>query len=131
LKVTIAVLGGIVLFSLLTFWAIRWLGKREPYGTFLRMRTRYKLRFFRLLLRDEDGKIPWYVKVIPVVLVIYLAIPFDIIPDFVPVLGYLDDVAIALFALVLVMKLTPRQVVMEVLRRAQEDGPATEESGMP
>ena len=131
LKVTIAVLGGIVLFSLLTFWVVRWLGKREPYGTFLRMRTRHKLRFFRLLLRDEDGKIPWYVKVIPVVLVIYLAIPFDIIPDFVPVLGYLDDVAIALFALVLVMKLTPRQVVMEVLRRAQEDGPATEESGMP
>jgi uncharacterized membrane protein YkvA (DUF1232 family) len=131
LIITIAVLGGLALFALLAFWAVRWLGKREPYGTFLRMRTRHKLRFFRLLLRDKDRKIPWYVKLIPVGLVIYLSIPFDIIPDFVPVLGYLDDVAIALLALVLVMKLTPRQVVLEVLRQAQEDGTSTTESGAP
>jgi hypothetical protein len=50
LIITIAVLGGLALFALLAFWAVRWLGKREPYGTFLRMRTRHKLRFFRLLL---------------------------------------------------------------------------------
>lgn len=131
LKVTIAVLGGIVLLALLIFWAVRWLGRREPYGTFLRLRTRHKLRFFRLLLRDREGRIPWYVKLIPIILVIYLSIPFDIIPDFVPVLGYLDDVAIALFALVLVMKLTPGEAVLDILRQAQEDGTSTAESRVP
>jgi uncharacterized membrane protein YkvA (DUF1232 family) len=49
----------------------------------------------------------------------------------VPVLGYLDDVAIVLLALVLVMKLTPPQVVLELLRQAQEDGTSTTESGAP
>ena len=131
LIVTLSVLGGILLLALLAFWTVRWLGKREPYSTFLRMRTRHKLRFFRLLLRDKDRKIPWYVKLIPVALVIYLSIPFDIIPDFVPVLGYLDDVAIALLALVLVLKLTPRQVVLEVLRQAQLEGTSTTQSGAP
>jgi uncharacterized membrane protein YkvA (DUF1232 family) len=115
----IAVCIGLGLFSVILFWLIRWMGKREPYKTFLSLRTRYKLAFFRLFLRDKDKRIPLYVKAIPLLLVIYLAIPFDIVPDFVPVLGYLDDVAIALLALVLIMKLTPKQIVLEMLQRAQ------------
>ena len=119
LYLAIAVLAGLVLFSAMLFWLIRWLGKREPYGAFIRLRTRQKLTFFRLLLRDKDKQIPLYVKVIPVLLVLYLLIPFDIVPDFIPVLGYLDDVAIALLALALVIKLTPAQVVLEMLRQAR------------
>ena len=60
-----------------------------------------------------------YVKLIPVVLVVYLSIPFDIVPDFVPVLGYLDDVALALLALVLIIKLTPQPVVLDLLRQVR------------
>lgn len=119
LYLSITVLAGLVLFSALLLWLIRWLGKREPYGAFLRLRTRQKLTFFRLLLRNKDQQIPIYVKVIPVLLVLYLLIPFDIVPDFIPVLGYLDDVAIALLALVLVIKLAPPQVVLEMLQQAQ------------
>jgi uncharacterized membrane protein YkvA (DUF1232 family) len=118
LYLAIVIIVGIILFSLALYWLICWLGKREPYGAFLRLRTRQKLTFFRLLLRDRDRQIPLYVKLIPVVLVIYLSIPFDIIPDFVPVLGYLDDVALALLALVLIIKLTPRPVVLDLLRQA-------------
>ena len=113
-----AIVLGLTLFSLALYWLIRWLGKREPYDAFLRLRTRQKLTFFRLLLQDRERQIPLYVKLIPVVLVIYLSIPFDIIPDFVPVLGYLDDVALALLALVLIIKLTPRPVVLDLLRQA-------------
>jgi uncharacterized membrane protein YkvA (DUF1232 family) len=118
LYLAIAIIVGIILFSLALYWLIRWLGKREPYGTFLRLRTRQKLTFFRLLLRDRTRQVPLYVKLIPVALVIYLSIPFDIIPDFVPVLGYLDDVTLALLALVLIIKLTPRPVVLDLLRQA-------------
>jgi uncharacterized membrane protein YkvA (DUF1232 family) len=115
---TIVIVVGIILFSLALYWLIHWLGKREPYGTFLRLRTRQKLTFFRLLLRDRGRQVPVYVKLISVALVIYLSIPFDIVPDFVPVLGYLDDVALALLALVLIIKLTPRPVVLDLLRQA-------------
>jgi uncharacterized membrane protein YkvA (DUF1232 family) len=118
LYLTIAIVAGLTLFSLALYWLIRWLGKREPYGTFLRLRTRQKLTFFRLLLRDRGRQVPLHVKLIPVALVIYLSIPFDIIPDFVPVLGYLDDVALALLALVLIIKLTPQPVVLDLLRQA-------------
>ena len=126
----IAVLAGLVMFSTMLFWLIRWLGKRELYGAFIRSRTRQKLAFirsrtrqkltfFRLLLRDKDKQIPLYGNIIPVLLVLYRLIPFDIVPDFIPVLGYLDDVAIALLALALVIKLTPAQVVLELLQQAQ------------
>jgi uncharacterized membrane protein YkvA (DUF1232 family) len=76
----------------------------------------------------RDRQIPPYVKLIPVALVVYLSIPFDIIPDFVPVLGYLDDVALALLALVLIIKLTPRPVVLDLLRQAQGAEPPPAEA---
>jgi uncharacterized membrane protein YkvA (DUF1232 family) len=112
----VLVVTGLTLFSLTVFGLVRWLEKREPYGAFVRLRTRQKLAFFRLML--ADARVPLLIKAIPVALVVYLANPFDIIPDFIPVLGYLDDVAIALLALVLVIKFLPRPVVLDLLHRA-------------
>lgn len=122
--VALAIVAGIIAGSLLTLWYIRWLSRREPYGAFLRLRTRRKITFFRLLMVDRHKQVPIYVKAIPVLLVVYLSIPFDLIPDFIPVLGYLDDVALAMLALVLIIKLTPRQVVLAMLEEAQGDDPA-------
>jgi len=121
--VGIAIALGVISFSLMLFFMIRWLARREPYSDFMRLRTRRKITFFRLMLHDKRVRL--YVKLIPVVLVIYLAFPFDIIPDFIPVLGYLDDVALVLLALVLIIKLTPRAVVLELIQQAQAaDAPA-------
>ena len=118
LYLTLIVIVGLALGSFLLWAFIRWLARREPYGTFIRLRTRRKLTFFRLLMQDK--RVPVYVIAIPVVLVMYLSLPFDIIPDFVPVLGYLDDVAIALLALVLVLRFTPWPVVLDLLNQASE-----------
>ena len=117
LYLAIIIVVGLVVSSLLLFGLIRWLARREPYSTFMRLRTRRKLTFFRLMLRDK--RVPLYVKAIPIALVVYLSIPFDIIPDFIPVLGYLDDVAIALLALALVIKLSPWPVLVELLDQAK------------
>jgi len=92
------------------------LQRREPYATVLKLRTRLKLRFCRLAITDP--RVPRRVKLIPLFLVLYLAMPFDIIPDFIPVLGYLDDIALIAFALALMVKMTPRDVVMELAREA-------------
>jgi hypothetical protein len=54
LYLAIAIVLGLALFSLALYWLVRWPGKREPYSAFLHLRTRQKLIFFRLLLRDWE-----------------------------------------------------------------------------
>ena len=93
----------------------RALEKREPYGAFMRLRSRQKVRFIRLLV--TDSRIPRHVKILPFLLLPYLAFPIDLIPDFIPVLGYVDDVAIVLGMLALIMRLTPRPVIDDLLRQ--------------
>ena len=73
--------------------AILWLEKRlrskEPYASVLALGIREKILFFRLIVTNE--RVPTVVKLIPFLVAAYLANPIDMIPDFVPVLGYLDD----------------------------------------
>lgn len=110
-------------FALAAVLMLQWLGKREPYSNFIKLRTRRKLTFVRLVM--GDNRVPMYVKVIPVLLLIYLTSPIDLVPDFIPVLGYLDDVVIALLALALIIRLTSGPVVVDLLQRAQlADAPA-------
>ncbi len=74
----ILIVGLTILFSLILYLWIRWLVKREPYGSFVRLRTRRKLTFFRFMLREK--RVPLYVKVIPVILLVYLAFPLTSFP---------------------------------------------------
>ena len=112
-----------VAFALTAILMLRWLGKREPYSNFIKLRTRRKMTFVRLMLGDH--RVPMYVKIIPILLLLYLASPIDLVPDFIPVLGYLDDVVIALLALALIIRLTSGPVVLDLLQRATlSDAPA-------
>ena len=70
---------------------------------------RFRLRLAVLLVRDE--RIPPGIRMIPPLLVLYLAMPLDLVPDFIPVLGQLDDIAVAVLALGLVMRFVPVQVI--------------------
>ena len=107
---------GILLFSAFTLAIVRIISKREPYRKFMQLRLRRKLTFIKLLLRDP--RVPFYVKAIPFFLGIYLISPIDIIPDFIPVVGLLDDVLITLLAFFLIFKLTSEHVVQDLLLEA-------------
>lgn len=61
----------------------------------------------------RDRRVPLFVRLIPVPLVLYLAMPIDIIPDFIPVIGVLDDILIVAGALWILLRFTPRTVVAE------------------
>lgn len=58
-----------------------------------------------------DRRVPWFVRFLPVPLLLYLAMPFDIVPDFVPVLGQLDDVLVVGLVAWLLLRFTPPEVI--------------------
>ncbi len=74
---------------------------------------RRKLSFAWRLWRDGD--VPLGAKAIMPGVLLYLAMPIDIIPDFIPVLGQLDDLVVLGAGLALVLWLTPRQVIEDLL----------------
>lgn len=65
----------------------------------------------------RDRRIGWGPRLIALGLVLYLAMPLDIIPDFIPVLGYLDDVLIVVIGVGLLLRAIPRYILEEHLGR--------------
>ena len=81
------------------------------------LRFRAKLAFGWRIFRDPNT--PIVAKaVIPAVLA-YLAMPLDIIPDFIPVIGQLDDLLVVAAGLGLVLLMTPRHVIEDHLRELE------------
>ena len=94
----------------------------------LKQRARQlKADTFALYLAARDSRTPWYAKLLAGLVVAYALSPVDLIPDFVPVLGYLDDLILIPAGIALAVKLVPRSVLVECRARARE----TVQSGMP
>ena len=66
-----------------------------------------------LYLAARDPRVPWYVKALALAVAAYALSPIDLIPDFVPVLGYLDDLIIVPAGIALVVKLIPPAIMAE------------------
>jgi uncharacterized membrane protein YkvA (DUF1232 family) len=66
----------------------------------------------------KDRRTPWYAKALTVIIVAYALSPIDIIPDFVPVLGYLDDLILIPTGVYLALKLIPAEVLEEYREKA-------------
>jgi uncharacterized membrane protein YkvA (DUF1232 family) len=61
--------------------------------------------------------VPWYAKVLAVCVAAYAVSPIDLIPDFIPILGYADELVVLPLGILLVVKVIPREVMAE--HRAQ------------
>lgn len=68
---------------------------------------------YALYLACRDPRVPWYAKVLAGAILTYALSPIDLIPDFIPVLGYLDDLIIIPGGLVLVRRMIPTAVLAE------------------
>jgi uncharacterized membrane protein YkvA (DUF1232 family) len=79
-----------------------------------------KSETYALLLAYRDPRVPWYAKVFAALVVAYAFSPLDLIPDFVPVLGYLDDLLLVPLGIALAFKMIPPAVVAESRLKAQE-----------
>ena len=66
-----------------------------------------------LHLAARDPRTPWYAKALALVIAAYALSPIDLIPDFVPVLGHLDELILLPLAILLAVKLVPAEVMAE------------------
>jgi uncharacterized membrane protein YkvA (DUF1232 family) len=80
-----------------------------------------------LYLAGRDPRVPWYAKAAAAVVAAYALSPIDLIPDFVPILGYLDDVVIVPLGIMLAVKLIPSELMTEFRAEAarRQGKPAT------
>ena len=74
---------------------------------------------YALYLACRDPRTPWYAKAIAGIIVAYALSPIDLIPDVVPVLGYLDDLVIVPAGLALAIKLIPDPLMAECREKAR------------
>ncbi len=119
----IAALAGLVLVCVVlgvAAWLI-WrrvdLEERALVKRVTRLRLRNKLHLAVALTREP--RIPLAVRIIPPALILYLATPIDVIPDFIPVIGHLDDLVIVVIGIGLLLRFTPRYVLEEHIARLE------------
>lgn len=72
-----------------------------------------KRDIYALYLVARDPRAPWYVKAMALAVVGYALSPLDLIPDFIPVVGYLDDLILLPLAILLTVKLVPAEMMAE------------------
>ena len=76
-----------------------------------------------LWLAARDPRVPWYAKAVAGAVAAYALSPIDLIPDFIPVLGYLDDLVIVPLGILLATRLVPAEVMgalrVEAARRIE------------
>jgi uncharacterized membrane protein YkvA (DUF1232 family) len=74
---------------------------------------------YTLYYAYKDPRVPWYAKVLAAGVVAYAASPIDLIPDFIPVIGYLDDLVIVPVGIVIALKTVPKHVLEECRAKAE------------
>ena len=77
-----------------------------------------KQETYAVYLASIDQRVPWYARVLAGVTVAYAFSPIDLIPDFIPILGYLDDLIIVPLGIWLVIKMIPPAVLAECREKA-------------
>jgi uncharacterized membrane protein YkvA (DUF1232 family) len=95
--------------------------KRHNTGMEWREQARkLKADVVAVALAMRDPRVPWYAKALGVCIVAYALSPIDLIPDFVPVVGYLDDLVLVPLGLLLLLRLIPAPVMAEHRAAAAE-----------
>ena len=89
-------------------------------GRLKRWARRLKAEVYALYLAYRDPRVPWYARVFAAIVVGYAFSPIDLIPDPIPVLGYLDDLILIPLGVALAVRMIPPGVLAECRERARE-----------
>lgn len=80
-----------------------------------------KLETWTVYLAYRDPRTPWYARLFAACVVGYAFSPIDLVPDFIPVLGYLDDLILVPLGIALAIKMIPRPILDECREKAAQD----------
>lgn len=83
-----------------------------------------------LWLAARDPRVPWYAKAVAGAVAAYALSPIDLIPDFIPVLGYLDDLLLLPLGILLAVKLIPDPVMADLRAKAVEQRKPISRAGL-
>lgn len=84
-----------------------------------------------IYLASRDPRVPWHAKILAIAVAGYALSPIDLIPDFIPIVGYLDDLIIVPLGIWLVVSLIPDEIMVEYRAKASEAiGRPTSKAGM-
>lgn len=90
----------------------------RPGAGLRRWADRVKRDAVAVHLAARDPRVPLGAKILAVLIAAYVVSPIDLIPDFIPVIGYLDDLILVPLGLLLVVRLIPRDVMAELRAEA-------------
>jgi uncharacterized membrane protein YkvA (DUF1232 family) len=94
--------------------------KETPGGPRWKSRAEgLKADTYALYLAFRDPRTPWYAKLLAAGVVVYAVSPIDLIPDFIPVLGFLDDLVIVPLGAALAIRMVPREVMADCREKAR------------
>ena len=79
-----------------------------------------KVEIFALYLAYRDPRVPWVARLFAGCVLGYALSPIDLIPDFIPVIGYLDDLVLVPLGIKVALSMIPRNVMAESREKAQE-----------
>ena len=82
---------------------------------------RLKAETYALYLAYKHPDTPWYARVFSGLVIAYAFSPIDLIPDFIPILGYLDDLVLVPLGIAIALKMIPAAVMVECRARAQAE----------
>lgn len=83
-----------------------------------------------LWLAARDPRVPWYAKVLSAAVAAYALSPIDLIPDFIPILGYFDDLLIVPFGIWAAVKLVPEPLMADLRAKALNHYKPTSTAGL-
>jgi uncharacterized membrane protein YkvA (DUF1232 family) len=93
---------------------------RRFISTWKAWAQRLKIEVYTLYLVVRHPQVPWYARLLAALVAGYAFSPIDLVPDFIPVLGYLDDLLIVPAGVYLTLKLVPKGVLEECREKARE-----------
>ena len=93
---------------------------REVFERLKRWARRLEAEVYALYLAYRDPRVPLYARVFAAIVVGYAFSPIDLIPDPIPVLGYLDDLVLVPLGVALAIRMIPAPVLAECRARARE-----------